>query len=336
MSMRRTTTSPGWTGNRCAGNGDMVDFVRKPLRLRRERPAPQRLRFLQGEGTDPGDGASRTCIGWGPGTARSIGTMPWSSDAWDSRWTAPSPPATAPAAAITAFSWLFNADAEARPSHLRPPGLEEGRLGRRVVDTSSPPGEDISEGDAENPRSGDVLPGGVRGAASSSVREPQGRLMPAALSPRVLFSCSRRALRNGATTRPRALAAALSYYTIFSISPLMVIAISVSGLVFGQEAASNQIFQQIRGFVGDAGAQAIQGLVENANRKGAGIVGTSSASPPCSWAPPEPLASSRTRSTPSGRSSRSRARALEFLPHPLPLLFHGAGHRLHAAGIPGA
>ncbi len=70
------------------------------------------------------------------------------------------------------------------------------------------------------------------------------------------------------------LAAALSYYTIFSVAPLLIIAIAVAGLVFGQEAASNQIVGEIRGLVGDQGAQAIQTILQNANHKGGGIVAT--------------------------------------------------------------
>ena len=65
------------------------------------------------------------------------------------------------------------------------------------------------------------------------------------------------------------LAAALSYYTIFSIAPLLIIAIGVVGLFFGQEAASNQVFQQIRGLVGDEGAKAIQTMVQSAHEKSA-------------------------------------------------------------------
>jgi membrane protein len=70
------------------------------------------------------------------------------------------------------------------------------------------------------------------------------------------------------------LAAALSYYTIFSIAPLLVLAISVAGLVFGQEAASNQLFGEIRGLVGDQGAQAIQTMVQSVNQKGGSIIAT--------------------------------------------------------------
>lgn len=70
------------------------------------------------------------------------------------------------------------------------------------------------------------------------------------------------------------LGAALAYYTIFSLSPLLVVAIAIAGLVFGQEAAQGQIVGQIRGLVGDEGAQAIQDMIRNASRPGAGIVAT--------------------------------------------------------------
>ncbi|MDB5104365.1 MAG: YihY/virulence factor BrkB family protein [Fibrobacteres bacterium] len=70
------------------------------------------------------------------------------------------------------------------------------------------------------------------------------------------------------------LAAALSYYTIFSIAPLLVLAIAVAGMVFGQEAATNQLFFQIRGLVGDQGAEAIQTMVSSVHRSGGGVIAT--------------------------------------------------------------
>jgi len=66
--------------------------------------------------------------------------------------------------------------------------------------------------------------------------------------------------------------AALSYYTIFSIAPLLVIVIAVAGLAFGAEAASGAIFEQMRGMVGDSGAAAIQGLVKSASKPSASIL----------------------------------------------------------------
>ncbi len=60
------------------------------------------------------------------------------------------------------------------------------------------------------------------------------------------------------------MAAALAYYTIFSLAPLLVIAISIAGLVFTYHGASEQISLQIRGLLGDAGAIAVQSMVQSA------------------------------------------------------------------------
>jgi membrane protein len=64
--------------------------------------------------------------------------------------------------------------------------------------------------------------------------------------------------------------AAVSYYTLFSIAPLLLIAISVAGLVFGEQAARGEIFDQLRGLMGDQGADAIEHLLQSANRPAAG------------------------------------------------------------------
>ena len=50
------------------------------------------------------------------------------------------------------------------------------------------------------------------------------------------------------------LGAALAYYSIFSVGPLVVIAIAVAGLVFGHEAVRGEVAVQLRGLLGDAGA----------------------------------------------------------------------------------
>ncbi|HSN85991.1 MAG TPA: YihY/virulence factor BrkB family protein [Thermoanaerobaculia bacterium] len=71
------------------------------------------------------------------------------------------------------------------------------------------------------------------------------------------------------------LGAALAYYTIFSLAPMLLIAISVAGLVFGREAAQGELVGQIRGLVGQQGAEAIQTMVANAGKQGSGgVLGT--------------------------------------------------------------
>jgi membrane protein len=68
--------------------------------------------------------------------------------------------------------------------------------------------------------------------------------------------------------------AALSYYTVFSLAPLLVIVIGIAGLVFGEEAARGAVVEQLQGLIGDEGAGAINELIENAGKTGTGIVAT--------------------------------------------------------------
>ena len=67
------------------------------------------------------------------------------------------------------------------------------------------------------------------------------------------------------------LAAALSYYTVFAMAPILVIVIAVAGLVFGQEAAQGQIVGQLDGLVGHEGAVAIQDILKNSRQEDAGV-----------------------------------------------------------------
>ena len=68
--------------------------------------------------------------------------------------------------------------------------------------------------------------------------------------------------------------AALAYYTVFSIAPLLLIVISIAGLIYGQDAARGAIFNQISGLVGNDGAAAIQGLLKSVNKPSESIVAT--------------------------------------------------------------
>jgi len=68
--------------------------------------------------------------------------------------------------------------------------------------------------------------------------------------------------------------AALAFYTLFSIAPLLLIVISVAGLVFGEQAARGEIMEQLSTLVGSDSARTIESLLEGLNKPGAGIVGT--------------------------------------------------------------
>src|ERR1700674_4664416 len=74
------------------------------------------------------------------------------------------------------------------------------------------------------------------------------------------------------------LGAALAYYTLFSIAPLLLIAIAIAGIVFGKSQAHAQIVEQLRRLIGDAGAKAITDMWASAGRPKAGalaiVIGT--------------------------------------------------------------
>jgi membrane protein len=60
--------------------------------------------------------------------------------------------------------------------------------------------------------------------------------------------------------------AALAYYTIFSLAPLLVIAISIAGLVFGAQAVQGQIMGEIQGLIGPDSAKAVQAMIQSAHK----------------------------------------------------------------------
>ena len=68
------------------------------------------------------------------------------------------------------------------------------------------------------------------------------------------------------------LAAALAYYTVFSLAPLLIIVIAIAGSVFGEEAARGAIVGQIQGLVGRAGAEVIQAAIQNASKPAEGTI----------------------------------------------------------------
>lgn len=67
------------------------------------------------------------------------------------------------------------------------------------------------------------------------------------------------------------LAAALAYYTIFSIPPLLIIAIAIAGRVLGQEAAQNRIVAQFSSLIGADSAEALQTMIANARDPGESV-----------------------------------------------------------------
>jgi len=68
------------------------------------------------------------------------------------------------------------------------------------------------------------------------------------------------------------LGASLAYYTLFAVSPILIIVIAIAGSVFGAEAVRGQIVGEIDGLIGRQGAEAVQSIVQGAHRNPTGTV----------------------------------------------------------------
>jgi membrane protein len=101
-----------------------------------------------------------------------------------------------------------------------------------------------------------------------------GREVRLFFGPRAISALLKCAYLEWSKDRAPRMAAALAYYTIFSLAPLLIIAVAIAGLVFGMEAAQGGISGQIQGLVGRDGAKAIQAMIQSAHKPVHGVIGS--------------------------------------------------------------
>src|SRR5262252_5105879 len=74
--------------------------------------------------------------------------------------------------------------------------------------------------------------------------------------------------------RATTLAAALACYTVFSIAPLLIIAVAVAGFFFGEDAVRGDVSRELEGLIGSAGAKVIQDMMVSASNRMSGTLAT--------------------------------------------------------------
>jgi membrane protein len=94
------------------------------------------------------------------------------------------------------------------------------------------------------------------------------------LTPERLGSVLKRALAGWWEDNVPRMGAALAYYTLFSLAPVLIVAIAIAGLIFGADAVRGEIVGQVEGLVGHAGAQAVQSMLEGAAKPSSSIPAT--------------------------------------------------------------
>ncbi len=90
----------------------------------------------------------------------------------------------------------------------------------------------------------------------------------------MLWLVVKEAARNWSSHKDSRQGAALAYYSIFSLGPIIVIAIAVAGFFFGGEAVSGQVADSIKDMLGDTGAKAVQAMLADAGRPREGLLAT--------------------------------------------------------------
>ncbi len=87
-----------------------------------------------------------------------------------------------------------------------------------------------------------------------------------------LFRLFKTAIANWQADHAPSMGAALSYYTVFSIAPLLLIVIAVAALIYGQDIAQAALMDEARGLIGENGARALEGMLASAQKPKQGLV----------------------------------------------------------------
>jgi membrane protein len=94
------------------------------------------------------------------------------------------------------------------------------------------------------------------------------------MRPHELWTITRETARDWSDDNATRLAASLAYYSVLSVAPMLVLAVSVAGLVYGEDAARGQLAKQLATVVGDEAGRALESLVSHARSVDASSLGS--------------------------------------------------------------
>lgn len=88
------------------------------------------------------------------------------------------------------------------------------------------------------------------------------------------WTVTKEAASNWSSHKDARQGAALTYYSVFSLGPIILIAIAIAGIFFGREAVSSQVISSLKDMLGDTGAKAIEAMLAGASRPAEGALAT--------------------------------------------------------------
>jgi len=115
-------------------------------------------------------------------------------------------------------------------------------------------------------RFSNCLPGTYLGSKTA------GRTRNAKMSFKDVSDLLKAAAVNWVHDYAQSMGAALAFYMMFSVAPLLLLVTSIAGFVFGEETARGELFDQMQGMLGTQGALAVQGLLESARRPAGSVL----------------------------------------------------------------
>src|SRR5260370_37580669 len=144
--------------------------------------------------------------------------------------------------------------------------MAQNRFGNQVAER--PP-------EAKQPRQSEVA------ERQKPRQEPERQIPPDARPtsrftwrPKVIYELLKSTYDEWSRDKAPRMGAALAYYTIFSLAPLLVIAIAISGFVFGTTAVERRFTDQIQGLVGAESAHAVHTMIQSAHKPAHGLIAT--------------------------------------------------------------
>src|ERR1700754_5088875 len=92
------------------------------------------------------------------------------------------------------------------------------------------------------------------------------------MTPRDAWGLVTEAFRGWSDDEAASMGAALAFYTLFSMAPLLLLVISIAGLVIGTDTARGLIFDQLNELLGEKGAGAVEAILKAADNKEKGLI----------------------------------------------------------------
>jgi membrane protein len=89
-----------------------------------------------------------------------------------------------------------------------------------------------------------------------------------------VFEVAKGAVRGWTADRAPSMGAAIAYYTVFSMAPILLLVIAIAGIIFGDKAAQGALVDNLRDVMGTEGAQALEALIKHAAIGAAGPIAT--------------------------------------------------------------